>query len=68
MKSDSQHLKDVNGKLLLSITDLEMVLTKLKKDDQTSKLKSDLTQAFKEVALLKNKNGKATLTDFLNEL
>jgi hypothetical protein len=72
MKLALQYLSDINGKpqaVQLSLTDWEKVLAKLKKYEQTLKLKSDLTEAFNEVALLKNSKGKKdTLTDFLNEL
>jgi len=72
MKLALQYLSDVNGKpkaVQLSLTDWEKVLSKLKKYEQTLKLKSDLTEAFKEVALLKHaKEEPQTLSDFLNEL
>lgn len=72
MKLALQYLSDSDGKpqaVQLSLTDWEKVLAKLKKYEQTLKLKSDLTEAFEEVALLKNsKVKKQTLTDFLNEL
>jgi hypothetical protein len=72
MKLALQYLNDTNGKpqaVLLSLTDWEKVLSKLKKYDQTLKIKSDLTEAFKEVAIMrKSKVKKQTLTDFLNEL
>jgi hypothetical protein len=42
---------------------------KLKKQEQILKIKSDLTEAFNEVALLKNSpKSKQTLVDFLNDL
>ncbi|MDB4919179.1 hypothetical protein [Mucilaginibacter sp.] len=72
MKLALQYLSDVNGNpkaVQLSLTDWEKVLAKLKKYEQTLKIKSDLTEAFNQVALLKNsKEKKQTLTDFLNEL
>lgn len=72
MKLALQYLSDSDGKpqaVQLSLTDWEKVLAKLKKYEQTLKLKSDLTEAFEEVALLKNsKVKKQSLTDFLNEL
>lgn len=71
MKLALQYLNDVNGKpqaVQLSLTDWEKVLAKLKKYEQTLKIKSDLAEAFEEVALLrKSKEKKQTLTDFLNE-
>ncbi|MEP6610603.1 MAG: hypothetical protein ABJA76_01915 [Mucilaginibacter sp.] len=72
MKLALQYLSDVHGKpkaVQLSLSDWEKVLTRLKKYEQTLKIKSDLTEAFKEVVLLKNSSEKKqTLTDFLNEL
>ncbi|BAU54197.1 hypothetical protein [Mucilaginibacter gotjawali] len=72
MKLALQYLSDSDGKpqaVQLSLTDWEKVLAKLKKYEQTLKLKSDLTEAFEEIASLKNsKVKKQTLTDFLNEL
>lgn len=72
MKLALQYLSDINGTpkaVQLSLTDWEKVLAKLKKYEQALKLKTDLTEAFNEVALLKNsKEKKGTLTDFLNEL
>ncbi|SHM14841.1 hypothetical protein [Mucilaginibacter sp. OK098] len=44
-------------------------LKKLKKQEQILKIESDLTEAFNEVALLKNSpKSKQTLADFLNDL
>jgi hypothetical protein len=72
MKLALQYVSDVNGKpqaVQISLTDWEKVLAKLKKYEQTLRIKSDLTEAFEEVALLRNsKEKKQTLTDFLNEL
>jgi hypothetical protein len=51
-----QYLNDVTGKpnaVKLSLTDWGKVLAKLKKYEQTLKIKSDLTEAFEEVALLR---------------
>jgi len=45
------------------------VLNKLKKYEQTLKLKSDLKEALEEVTILrKSKIKKQTLNDFLNEI
>lgn len=45
------------------------MLKKLKKYEQALKLKSELKEAFNQVAILKEaKAGKQTLTEFLNEL
>ena len=72
MKLALQYLSDVNGKpqaVQLSLTDWEKVLARLKRYEQTLKIKSDLIEAFEEVALLKNSTEKKqSLTDFLNEL
>jgi len=72
MKLALQYLNDTNGNpqaVQLSLTDWEKVLSKLKKYEQTLKIKSDLTDAFNEVAQLKKSTDKKqSLTDFLNEL
>jgi hypothetical protein len=72
MKLALQYLNDINGKpkaVQLPLADWEKVLAKLKKYEQTLKIRSDLTEAFKEVALLRKSNEKKqTLTDFLDEL
>ena len=72
MKLELQYLNDMNGNIQavqLPLTDWEKVLNKLKKYEQALKLKSDLSDAFTEVAKLKKSNGhKQTLNDFLNEL
>ena len=72
MKLASQYLSDFDGNtnaVQLPINDWQRVLAKLKKYEQTLKLKSDLEEAFEEVASLKkSKQSKQTLTDFLNEL
>jgi NADH dehydrogenase FAD-containing subunit len=53
----------------LPLTDWEKVLNKLKKYEQALKLRSDLKEAFEEVAFLKKQKGhKQTLNEFLNEL
>ena len=72
MKLSLQYLNDKHGKpqaVQLPIRDWEKVVTKLKKYEQTLKIKSDLKEAFDEVALLRKSTAKKqTLTDFLNEL
>lgn len=72
MKLALQYLSDINGKpnaVQLPLNDWEKVLYKLKKYEQALKIKSDLKEAFEEVALLrKSKEKKQTLTDFLHEL
>jgi hypothetical protein len=50
-------------------TDWGKLMTRLKKYEQTLKIKTDLAEAFEEVAeLRKSKQKKQTLNDFLNEL
>jgi len=72
MKLALQYLSDSDGTpqaVQLSLTDWEKVIAKLKKYEQALKIKSDLTEAFAEVAILKqSKEKKQTLTDFINEL
>ena len=72
MKLALQYLSDVNGKLQavqLPLNDWEKVIAKLKKYEQTLKLKSDLQEAYEDVAILKkSKAKKETLTEFLNGL
>ena len=72
MKFDIQYVSDSEGKtqsVQLPLNDWEKVLTKLKKYEQTLKIKSDLKEAFEQVAQLrKSKLKKQTLNDFLNEL
>lgn len=72
MKLTLQYLSDFDGNtkaVQLPINDWQKVLAKLKKYEQTLMLKSDLEEAFEEVASLKkSKQTKQTLTDFLNEL
>ena len=53
----------------LSFSDWEKLLNKLKKYEQTLKIKSDLKEAYEQVIFLKeNKKNKQTLSEFLNEL
>ncbi len=72
MKIAVQYLSDSNGNkqaVQLPLTDWEKVLGKLKKYEQALKLKSDLKEAYAEVAILKQtKTHKQTLNEFLNEL
>ncbi|MBS1732859.1 MAG: hypothetical protein JST02_06140 [Bacteroidetes bacterium] len=72
MKIELQYVSDSEGKtqsVQLPLTDWEKVLGKLKKYEQTLKIKSELKQAFDQVAQLrKSKLKKQTLNDFLNEL
>jgi hypothetical protein len=72
MKLDLQYLSDVNGKtnaVQLSLSDWEKLLNKLKKYEQTLKIKSDLKEAYEQVISLKEgRKNKQTLSEFLNEL
>ena len=72
MKLALQYLSDINGKpqaVQLPLNDWEKVIAKLKKYEQTLKLKSDLQEAYEDVAILKkSKAKKETLTEFLNGL
>ena len=72
MKIALQYVNDSEGKtqsVQLPLNDWEKVLTKLKKYEQTLKIKSDLKEAFEQVAQLRKSNlKKQTLNDFLNEL
>ncbi len=72
MKIELQYVSDSNGTpqaVQLPLTEWEKVLSKLKKYEQTLKIKSDLAEAFEQVDILrKTKGRKQTLTDFLNEL
>lgn len=72
MKIAIQYVSDINGNtqsVQMPLTEWEKVLNKLKKYEQAFKLKSDLQEAFEQVALLrKSKNPKQTLNEFLNEL
>ena len=72
MKIALQYVNDINGKtqaVQLPLPEWEKVLNKLKKYEQALKLKSDLKEAFEQVALLKqSKEHKQTLNEFLNEL
>ena len=71
MKIALQYLNDSNGNtqaVQLPLTEWEKVLNKLKKYEQSLKIKSDLKEAFEQVASMRNKKQKSTLKDFLNEL
>ena len=70
MKIALQYVSDSDGKtqsVQLPVTEWEKLLAKLKKYEQTLKIKSDFTEAFDQVAQLRKKK-KQTLKDFLNEL
>jgi len=72
MKISLQYVNDMNGTVQavqLPLSEWEKVLNKLKEYEQTLKLKSDLKEAFDQVAVLRNtKEQKQTLSEFLNEL
>jgi hypothetical protein len=72
MKIALQYVNDSSGKLQsvqVPLTDWEKLMAKLKNYEQTLKIKTDLKDAFQEVAhLRKSKAKKQTLNDFLNEL
>ncbi len=72
MKIAVQYVNDSSGKtqsVQIPLTDWEKLMSKLKKYEQTIKIKTDLKDAFKEVALLrKSKVKKQSLNDFLKEL
>ena len=72
MKIALQYVSDSDGKtqsVQLPVTEWEKLLAKLNKYEQTLKIKSDLKEAFDQVAQLrKSKKKKQTFKDFLNEL
>ena len=72
MKIELQYVNDSSGKtqsVQIPLTDWEKLMAKLKKYEQTLKIKTDLKDAFKEVAQVKkSKVKKQSLNDFLNEL
>ena len=72
MKIALQYVNDINGNtqaVQLPVTEWEKVLNKLQKYEQALKIRSDLREAFEQVAVLKKQKGhKQTLNDFLNEL
>ena len=72
MKIALQYLSDSKGETIavqLSLTEWEKIVSKIKRLEQTLKIKSDLQDAFEQVEILKKSKGKKqTLNDFLNEL
>ena len=72
MKIALQYVNDMNGEtqaVQLPLTDWKKVLNKLRKYEQALKLRSELKEAFEEVASLKKQKGhRQTLNEFLNEL
>jgi len=72
MKIALQYLSDSKGEttaVQVSLTEWKKIISKIKKLEQTLKIKSDLREAFEQVEeLRKSKGKKQTLNDFLNEL
>ncbi len=72
MKIALQYVNDSDGNtqaVQLPLTDWDKLMTKLKKYEQTLKIKTELKDAFEQVEeLRKSKGKKQTLNDFLNEL
>jgi hypothetical protein len=72
MKIALQYVSDSKGEttaVQLSLTEWEKILSKLKKFEQTLKIKLELKEAFEQVEILKKSKGeKKTLKDFLNDL
>lgn len=72
MKIPVQYVNDENGNvkaIQVPITEWKKVLTKLKKYEQALSLKTDLSEAFEQVARLRKTQGsKETLKEFLNGL
>lgn len=71
MKTELQYVNDKRGNtkaVLVPLAEWEKLLGKLKKYEQALKLRSDLKEAFEQVAVLgKTKGHKQTLSEFLNE-
>lgn len=72
MKIELQYVSDVDGNpksVQMPISDWERILRKLNNYEQIFKLRSDLTDAYKEVTeVKKSKAFKQTLNEFLDEL
>lgn len=72
MKITLQYVNDMNGNtqaVQLPLSEWEKVLHKLKDYVQALQLRSDLEEAFDQVAVLRNSKGpKQTLSEFLDEL
>lgn len=72
MKLSVQYLNDTNGNInavQIPLTDWEILMNKLKKYEQTLKVKSDLTDAFDQVKKMREgKIKKQNLSKFLNEI
>jgi hypothetical protein len=71
MKLAVQYLNDAQGKtnaVQLSITEWKKLMDRVKKYEQSLKLKADLAAAIAEVHRKSKTSRKQNLTDFLNEL
>ena len=72
MKLDIQYVSDSTGQpqaVQLPIEDWNKVMSKLKKYERLLQIKSDLQEAYAQVAQLrKKKSGRTTLSQFLHEL
>lgn len=72
MKIAIQYVSGSDGKpqsVQLRLTDWQKLMAKLNKYEQTLKIKSDLKEAFEQVAQIRRlKIPKQTLNEFLNEL
>jgi hypothetical protein len=72
MKISLQYLNDANGNISavqLPFSQWEKVMAKMRKYEQELMVKSDLKEAFGQVAKMRKQKGKKeTLADFLNEL
>ena len=72
MKFTVEYIKDSRGRaraVQMSMQQWEKILKQLKKYKQTSKIKSDLKQAFEEVDFMrKSRTKKKNLTEVLDEL
>jgi hypothetical protein len=72
MKIALQYLSDVDGKtqaIQMPMAEWTKLLKKIKKYELALKVKSDLKEAFEQVAVLrKTKEHKQTLNEFLDEL
>jgi hypothetical protein len=72
MKIALQYLSDSKGETIavqLPLSEWRKIVSKIKKLEQTLKIKSDLKEAFEQVdILMKSKGEKEKLSDFLNGL
>jgi len=72
MKLNIQYINNEKGEIQgiqMSIKEWEKLIKKLKKYEQTLKIRSDLQKAIDEInELNKKRKAKQTLNDFLNEI